>query len=65
MRLVFEQPAMAAARARKAQQRARRQFSPSRTVRAMHGRLAAVDRLRHQDQTPAGVRPGHRLASAG
>jgi GT2 family glycosyltransferase/tetratricopeptide (TPR) repeat protein len=65
MRLVFAQPTMAAARARRAQQRARRQFSPSRTVRAMHGRVADVDRLRHQDLTPAGVRPGQRLASAG
>jgi glycosyltransferase involved in cell wall biosynthesis len=65
MRLVFEQPTMTAARARRAQLRARRQFSPSRTVRAMHGRVAAVDRLRHQDLTPAGVRPAHRLASAG
>ena len=65
MRLVLEQPTMAAARARRAQQRARRQFSSNRTVRAMHGRLAAVDRLRHQDRTLGGVRAGNRLASTG
>jgi glycosyltransferase involved in cell wall biosynthesis len=65
MRLVLEQPTMAEARARRAQQRARRQFSPNRSMRAMHGRLAAVDRLRHQDRTPGGVRAGNRLASTG
>jgi GT2 family glycosyltransferase/glycosyltransferase involved in cell wall biosynthesis len=65
MRLVFAQPTIAAARARRAQQRARRQFSPSRAVRAMHGRVAAVDRLRHQEQIPARGRPGQRLATAG
>jgi glycosyltransferase involved in cell wall biosynthesis len=65
MRLVLEEPTVAAARARRAQQRARRQFSPNRSMRAMHGRLAAVDRLRHQDRTPGGVRAGNRLASTG
>jgi GT2 family glycosyltransferase len=63
MRLVFEQPTLAAARARRAQERARRQFSPSRSVRAMHNRVAAVDRLRYKDLTPRGVRPGNRLTS--
>jgi GT2 family glycosyltransferase len=65
MRLVFEQPNMAAARARRAQERARRQFSPSRSVRAMHGRVAAVDRLRYEDRARGRVRPGNRLATTG
>jgi GT2 family glycosyltransferase len=65
MRLVFEQPTMAIARGRRAQERARRQFSPTRSVAAMHDRVAAVDRVRHKDRTPRGARPGDRLASAG
>ncbi len=63
MRLVFEQPAMAAARARRAQERARRQFSPTRSIGAMHGRMVAVDRVRYKDPTPPGTRRGDRLAS--
>ena len=63
MRLVFEQPTMAAARARRAQERARRQFSPTRSVRAMHSRMVAVDRVRYKDPTPPGTRRGDRLAS--
>ena len=63
MRLVFEQPTMAAARARRAQERARRQFSPTRAVGAMHSRLVAVDRVRYKDLTPPGTRRGERLAS--
>jgi glycosyltransferase involved in cell wall biosynthesis len=47
MRLVFEQPKMAAARARRAQERVRRQLAPTRSVRIMHDRVAAVDRGRY------------------
>ena len=65
MRLVFEQPDMAAARARRAQERARRQFSPARSVRAMRDRIAAVDRARHGDRVPPVAGPGDWLASAG
>jgi GT2 family glycosyltransferase len=65
MRLVFEQPTMAAARATKAQERARHQFSPTRSMRAMRSRVAAVDRVRYKDQTPRGARRGDRLASTG
>jgi GT2 family glycosyltransferase len=65
MRLVYEQPDMAAARARRAQERARRQFSPARSVRAMRDRVAAVDRARHGDRVPQVAAPGDWLASAG
>jgi hypothetical protein len=65
MRLVVEQPTMAAARAKRAQERARRQFSPTRSVRAMHSRMAAVDRVRYKDLTPPGARRRDRVASAG
>jgi hypothetical protein len=65
MRLVLAQPALAAARATKAQKRAQEQFSPTRSVRAMRSRVDAVDRMRYKDPTPRGTRPGHRLASAG
>jgi len=49
MRLVVAEPKLAINRARRAQERARRQFSPSRSVRAMHDRVAAIDRARHDD----------------
>jgi GT2 family glycosyltransferase/glycosyltransferase involved in cell wall biosynthesis len=65
MRLVFEQPNVAAARARRAQERARRQFSPTRSVRAMQHRVAAVDRVRYEDRSPREARPNGRLASTG
>jgi GT2 family glycosyltransferase len=62
MRLVFEQPTDAAARARRALERAQRQFSPTRSIRAMQHRVAAVDRVRYEGRTP---RSSDRLASAG
>jgi GT2 family glycosyltransferase/tetratricopeptide (TPR) repeat protein len=62
MRQVFEQPTVAAARARRAQERAGRQFSPTRSVRAMQHRVAAVDRVRDEDRT-RGTRSGDRVAS--
>jgi len=65
MRLVVEQPDMVAAKARRAQERGRRQFSPTRSVRAMRDRIAAVDRVRYADRTPRGARPNDRLATTG
>jgi hypothetical protein len=47
MRLLVEQPDVAMAKARRARDRARRQFSPYRTVRTMRERLSAVDRMRY------------------
>jgi hypothetical protein len=54
MRLVFEQPKMAAARARRAQERVRRQLAPTRSVRAMHDRVTAVARGRYGERTGGG-----------
>jgi GT2 family glycosyltransferase/tetratricopeptide (TPR) repeat protein len=62
MRLVVEEPKLVAAKARRAQERAGRQFSPARSVRAMRERVAVVDELRHQGGTPEGESAG-RLAS--
>lgn len=47
MRLVFEQPKMALAKASRAQGRGRRLFSPHASVRAVQDRLTAIDHLRH------------------
>jgi tetratricopeptide (TPR) repeat protein len=55
MRLLVEQPKVAAARARRAQERARRQFSPSRSVRAMLDRVGVVDRSRYGDPDSRGA----------
>jgi hypothetical protein len=47
MRLVIEQPKVTMARARRAQERARRQFSPYRTVGTMRDRVNTIARRRH------------------
>jgi hypothetical protein len=65
MRLVFEQPTDAAARARRAREKAQRQFSPTRSIRAMQHRVAAVDRVRYEDRARREARSSDRLASTG
>jgi glycosyltransferase involved in cell wall biosynthesis len=65
MRAVIEEPTLAVAKARRARERARRQFSPSRSLRALHERLAAVDHMRYGDVAPRRARPGQRAAVAG
>jgi hypothetical protein len=66
MRLVAEQPKLALARARRAEERGQRQFAPSRSVRAMKDRLAVIDGMRYEDRPPPAARPGgRRLAVAG
>jgi hypothetical protein len=55
MRLVIEQPKLALAKARRAQERARRQFSPYRTVRVMRDRITAIDHRRKEgEHSPSG-----------
>jgi GT2 family glycosyltransferase/tetratricopeptide (TPR) repeat protein len=49
MRLVLEQPKVAAVRARRAKDRARRQFSPTRSAKIMIDRLSAIEAARHRD----------------
>jgi glycosyltransferase involved in cell wall biosynthesis len=65
MRAVLEQPKLAIAKARRAQERARRQFSPSRSVRTLRERLAAVDHMRYGDVVPRQAGAGRRVAVAG
>ena len=65
MRLVVQHPELAMARARSAQERARRQFSPKRAARTMKDRLAAIDRLRHGDGPSRVGRPAARVATTG
>ena len=48
MQFVVSRPRPVAVKARRAQERARRQFSPSRAVGAMMDRLVAIDRLRYE-----------------
>jgi len=62
MRLVIEQPKLAMAKARRAQERARRQFSPYRAARAMRDRVNAIDRLRHESEPLPARQPVDRLA---
>jgi hypothetical protein len=49
MRVVAARAISASAKARRAQERARRQFSPSRSVRAITNRLRAIEQLRYGD----------------
>jgi tetratricopeptide (TPR) repeat protein len=63
MRRVMDEPRLVITLARRAQERARRQFSPARSVRALRDRLAAVDELRHRERAPATRRPIEPLAS--
>jgi hypothetical protein len=48
MRLVIEQPKVAAVRARRAKDRARRQFSSTRSAKIMIDRLSAIEGARHR-----------------
>jgi len=52
MRLVVEQPKLAIRKARRAQERERRLFSPPRSVKAMKDRVMTIDQLRHGDAVP-------------
>lgn len=49
MRLVVSQPLLAAAKAKRASERGRRQFSVARSVQVMRDRFIAIDRLRYGD----------------
>jgi hypothetical protein len=53
MALVVAQPRSVMVRARRAQERARRQFAPSRAVRVMTERLDAIDRMRNGNNVAA------------
>ncbi|HEY1762658.1 MAG TPA: hypothetical protein VGG17_08715, partial [Acidimicrobiales bacterium] len=48
MRLVLEEPKVAAVRARRAKDRARRQFSSARSAKIMIDRLSAIEATRHR-----------------
>ncbi len=48
MRLVIEQPKVAAVRARRAKDRARRQFSSTRSTKVMIDRLSGIEQSRHR-----------------
>jgi hypothetical protein len=48
MRLVIEQPKLVAVRARRAKDRARRQFSAIRSTKIMTDRLSAIEGTRHR-----------------
>jgi GT2 family glycosyltransferase len=63
MRAVLEQPKLVMAKARRAQERAQRQFSPARSILTMRERLAAIDRLRHGGVVPR-TRSEHRSVVA-
>jgi GT2 family glycosyltransferase/tetratricopeptide (TPR) repeat protein len=63
MRLMVDQPRVAVAKARRAQERARRQFSPARSVRAMRDRVEVIEGRRHRDDTSDRAVSNGQLAS--
>jgi GT2 family glycosyltransferase len=65
MKLVLAGPKAVLVRARRAQERARRQFGPSRSVRVMTDRLTAIDRMRYGDQAAPKPQAQGRLVVAG
>jgi tetratricopeptide (TPR) repeat protein len=65
MKLVVKRPKAVTVRARRAQERARRQFGPSRTVRFMTERLSVIDHMRYGDQAAPKPDAPDRLVVAG
>lgn len=63
MRLVVDQPKVARARARRAKERARRQFGSPRVVRIMTDRVSAIESARHRAVADAPELARHKVSA--